>query len=83
MIHQPAIRSLVSGCGPSVVIGAASGPPYLTQVRAGASAWASTYSPFSSSSALTWCWKAICASTSSGAHWSIGGTGRCGAGPPR
>jgi hypothetical protein len=27
IIHQPAIRSLVSGCGPSVVTGAAPGPP--------------------------------------------------------
>ena len=27
IMNQPATRSLVSGCGPSVVTGAASGPP--------------------------------------------------------
>jgi hypothetical protein len=37
--------------------------------------------PFSSSSSLMCLSKAMCASTSSGAHWSIRGTGRCGSGP--
>ena len=55
----------------------------LPQVRAGVSACTPTYSPLSCSSSLTCLWKAMCASTSSGAHWSIGGNGRCGAGPPR
>src|SRR5918997_4137160 len=82
IIHQPATRSLVSGCGPSVVTGAASGPPYRTQVRAGVSPCTPTYSPFSWSTSVTCLMKAMCASTSSGAHWSIGGWRRCGSGPP-
>jgi hypothetical protein len=36
-----------------------------------------------SSTSATWRRNARCASTSSGAHWSIGGTARCGSGPPR
>jgi hypothetical protein len=83
IMYQPATRSLVSGSGPSVVTGAASGPPYRTQVRAGVSACAPTYSPFSSSNSLTCRRNVMCASTSSGAHWSIGGKGWCGSGPPR
>ena len=75
-MYQPATRSAVSGCGPSVVTGALPVPSKRTQVWAGVSAWASTYSPFSFSSALTWWRNAMCASTSAGSHWSIGGQGR-------
>ena len=35
IMYQPAISSLVSGKGPSVTTGAASGPPYCTQAPAG------------------------------------------------
>ena len=58
-----AARSLVSAHAPSVVTGAASGPPQCTLGCAGVSACASTYSPFSSSNSPTCLRNAVCAST--------------------
>ena len=82
MTIQPAIRSLVSANGPSVTGGRPS-PPYRTNVPSGDSAWWSTNSPVSSSSAAKSRIHWTCASTSAGAHWSIGSRSTTGAGPPR
>src|SRR6185312_3750250 len=68
IMYQPATRSLVSGCGPSVVTGAASGPPQRTQVFSGVSACPSTYSPLSSSVWRTFLRKAMCPSMSTRAQ---------------
>ncbi len=81
MIIQPAMRSLVSGNGPSVTGGRPS-PSYRTHAPSGARAWPSTNSPDFSSRSAKSCMYRMWAEISSGVHRSMG-TSLTGAGAPR
>jgi hypothetical protein len=79
-IH-PAIRSFVSANGPSVT-GARPSPSERTHTPSGDSACPSMNSPLLSSRTAKSFMNRMCASTSSGFHWSIG-TSLTAAGAPR